>query len=203
MHLQLLCDSAETQLTSSPFPTHLFMLVLVFAVILVTTCRRKSVFPHADLLVRGLSLAGVAVPSGTAQSTLLVSVAGRAVTAVLVVVHVQVGGVMDMVVFVNAIVLVLIAGIVLRGVIPRGVSRRLADLLLLFLLFTLFPFWLILSGVCVCGGLVALLGVLAVTDGVVARVARAVVLMPVRARVVVVVVVAAALVVNVFAILLH
>lgn len=200
-HLQLLRDSTESQLTSAAFHPHLFVFVLVFAVILVAACCRQSVFPHADLLVRGLPLAGVAVPGGGAQAAILVPVAGRAVTAVLVVVHVQVGGIVDVVVFVNAIVLVLIAGIVLGGVIPRGVSRRLADLLLLLLLFALFAFWLVLRGVCLRGGLVALLRVLAVADGIVARVPRAVVLVPVWACVVVLV--TAALVVGVFAILLH
>lgn len=201
MHLPLLCDSTESQLTSSPFHTHLFMLVLVFAMILVATCCRKSMFPHTDLLVRRLSLAGVAVPVGTAQTAILVSVAGRAVTAVVMVVHVQVRGIMDMVVFMNAIVLVLITRVMLRGIIPRSISRRLADLLLLLLLFPLFPFWLVLSRVCLRGRFMALLCMVTVTDGIVARVPGAVVLVPVRARVVVVV--TAALVMNVFAILLH
>lgn len=176
------------------------MLVLVLTVLLVAPGCRRSVFPHADLLVRGLSLAGVAVPAGTAQAALLVPVAGGAVTAVLVVVPVQVRAVVDVVVFVNSVVLVLIPGIVLRGVIPRGVPRRLAHLLLLLLLLALLALGLVLRGVGVRGGLVALLGVLAVADGVVARVPRAVVLVPVRARVVLV---PAALVVNVFAVLLH
>lgn len=202
MRLQSLCDSSESQLTSSPCHTHLFMLVLILAVVLVPTCRREGVFPHADLLVRGLSLAGVAVPGGGAHAAVLVAVAGGAVAAVLVVVRVQVRGVVAVVVFVHAVVLVLIAAVVLRGVIPRGVSRRLADLLLLLLLFALFALGLLLRGVGVRGGLVALLGGVAVPAGVVARVARAVVLVPVRARVLVVLV-PAALVVHESALLLQ
>lgn len=98
------------------------MSVLVLAVILASPCSGRSVFPDADLLVRGLSLAGVAVPGGGARAALLVPVAGGAVATVLVVVPVQVRAVVDVVVFVNAVVLVLIAGVVLRGVVPRGVS---------------------------------------------------------------------------------